>query len=247
VAQQRARAEALGAMLAYLPQLVAFLAAGQEGGATQETPYGLLAPPLGRARLKVVELLAVLLQVGDEAVDGALMAANAMGLVMDLFARYPFNNLLHHQLFSMLAGMLSRASPPMVEHTFGACKLVAWLSGLPSEVTPLQRPTGPPPKGPLRAGYLGHVTQIANLIVGAAAQQQAVADTLAGDDAWRRFVGGALQRRNEVEDVSRWECGRPTSTEMGDMGSEGDEYQVRRGLFGGGVDWGWVGEVPWCR
>ncbi|KAI8474021.1 MAG: SIT4 phosphatase-associated protein-domain-containing protein [Monoraphidium minutum] len=206
------RAEAMGAMLAYLPALVSFLAS-QDADATQETPYGLLAPPLGRARLKVVELLAVLLHVGDEAVEGALVAANAMGLVLDLFAQYPFNNLLHHQVHSMLEGVMGRASPAMVEHAFTTCRLVAWLSGLPVE-------------GPLRAGYLGHVTQIANLVVAAAAQKQPVADALAGDAAWHAFVGGELQRRNEMEDVSHWECGRPASTEMGELGSDGDDYQV---------------------
>jgi serine/threonine-protein phosphatase 6 regulatory subunit 3 len=226
--QRRARAEALGAMLAYLPELVAFLRARRDGGddLTQETPYGLLAPPLGRARLKVVELLAVLLQVGDEAADGALIAAGALALVMELFARYPFNNLLHHQLFNMLAGVMARASPAMVAHAFGACGLVAWLSGLPAEVLPAARPAGPAPKGLLRAGYLGHVTQIGNLIRAAAAQQQGVADALAGDAAWAAFSAGELQRRNDAEDVSRWECGRPMSSEIGELGSDGDDFQV---------------------
>jgi serine/threonine-protein phosphatase 6 regulatory subunit 3 len=222
------RIEAMGAMLAYLPQLVSFLSS-QDAGQTQEAPYGLLAPPLGRARLKVVELLAVLLHVGDEGVEGALIAANAMGLVLQLFAQYPFNNLLHHQVFSMLEGVVARASPPMVAHTFGACRLVAWLSGLPSEVLPQPRPSGPPPKGPLRAGYLGHVTQIANLVAEAAAQKQAVADALVGDEAWLAFAGGELRRRNEVEDLSNWECGRPASTDMAELGSDGDDFQVGAG------------------
>jgi len=232
------RAKALRAMLVYLPQLVSFLAS-QDTDAVQETPYGLLAPPLGRARLKVVELLAVLLHVGDEDVDGALIAANAMGLVMDLFAQYPFNNLLHHQVYYMLRGMLQRATPAMITHTFGTCRLVGWLSGLPTQVMPQRRPGGPEPRGPLRAGYLGHVTRMANLLLDAASQKPAVAEALAGDAEWERFVAGELQRRNEMEDVSRWECGRPTGGEMGEMGSDGDDFQV------GLVWWRLVGRGGW--
>ncbi|KAI8465398.1 MAG: hypothetical protein J3K34DRAFT_525395 [Monoraphidium minutum] len=268
----RARQEALGAMLVYIPELVAFLAAAPppppllaagapaadgapakgsapaDGGApadgsapaaaecapatpaecgppaTQETPYGLLSPPLGRARLKVAELLAVLLHAGDEGVDGALIASNALQLAMDLFGAYPFNNLLHHQVFYMLRGLLLRGTPAAVAHAFGACGLVPWLAGLPAEVTPAARPRGPPPKGPLRAGYLGHVTRIANLLAEAAAERPAVADALAADAAWADFAGGELRRRNELEDVGRWECGRP-SAEMGELGSDGDEFQ----------------------
>lgn len=225
-AAARPRVEALSAMLVYLPQLVSFLATPADATATQETPYGLLAPPLGRARLKVVELLAVLLHVGDEAVDGALIASNAMRLAMDLFAQYPFNNLLHHQVFYMLRGLLVRATPAMLTHTLGTCRLVSWLSSLPVMVDPTPRPGAPPPKGPLRAGYLGHVTRMANLLVEAAASKQAVADALASDESWQRFAVGELQRRNEVEDVSQWECGRPASTDMGEMGSDVDEFQV---------------------
>jgi serine/threonine-protein phosphatase 6 regulatory subunit 3 len=229
-AAAKPRADTLRAMLVYLPQLVSFLAS-QDTDATQETPYGLLAPPLGRARLKVVELLAVLLHVGDEDVDSALIAANAMGLVMDLFAQYPFNNLLHHQVYYMLRGMLLRATPTMVSHTFGTCRLVGWLSGLPLEVTPLRRPGGPEPKGPLRAGYLGHVTRMAVLLRDAAEQKPLVAEALAADPEWQRYVDGELKRRTEIEDVTQWECGRPTSTEMGDMGSDGDDFQVSLRFF----------------
>jgi serine/threonine-protein phosphatase 6 regulatory subunit 3 len=236
-AAAKPRADALRAMLVYLPQLVSFVASS-DADAEQETPYGLLAPPLGRARLKVVELLAVLLHVGDEDVDAALIAANALGLVMDLFAQYPFNNLLHHQVYYMLRGLLLRATPTMVSHTFGTCQLTAWLAALPKEVTPRGRPGGPAPRGPLRAGYLGHVSRIGNLLLDAAAQKPAVTDALAGDEAWAAFVGGYLQQRNDVEDVTHWDCGRPTSAEMGELGSDGDDFQVSKGLE---VHSGWVG------
>lgn len=66
--------------------------------AASETSYGLLQPPLGRCRLKVVELLAALLRAGDDAApEAALSAGGALPLCLQLFQQFPFNNLLHFQ------------------------------------------------------------------------------------------------------------------------------------------------------
>ncbi|KIZ05115.1 Serine/threonine-protein phosphatase 6 regulatory subunit 2 [Monoraphidium neglectum] len=219
------RVDALSAMLVYLPQLVAFLATPGDASAVQETTYGLLSPPLGRARLKVLELLAVLLHVGDEGVEAALVASGALALAMDLFARYPFNNLLHHRVYRMFHGLLVQGGAQIVQHALATCRLAAWLAGLPAEVEPAPRPGLAPRRAPLRAGYLGHVTRIGNLLLEVAAARQPVSDALAGDEAWASFLSGDLQRRNEVEDTGCWECGRPTCAEMGDLGSDGDEFQ----------------------
>lgn len=61
---------------------------------------------------------------------------------------------------------------PFAQHLFGACRLLDWITALPSEVVPTPRPGNEDvaaAKAPLRAGYLGHVTLIANKIQEAAA------------------------------------------------------------------------------
>ncbi|KAF8069431.1 DHC1 [Scenedesmus sp. PABB004] len=213
--------EAVASMLAYLPALLDALRSPGDPGALQETPYGVLAPPLGRARLRIVELLAALLRVGDDGVDGALIGARALPLVQELFAAYPFNNLLHHQMYALLAAALRRGSAPMVAHIFGECGLVGWLAGLPAEVSPRPRP-GFEAKGPLRAGYLGHVTRIGQALQEAAGSQQEVADALRDCADWAGFVEQQLAPRLEVEDVTHWQCGRPVNTEGGELDSDGD-------------------------
>jgi hypothetical protein len=190
----------------------------------QQTPYGILQPPLGRARLRVVELLAVLLRVGDDTVDAALIQAQSFQVVQELFVAYPFNNLLHHQMYAVLLAVLRRASPAMVSHMFGDCQLVSWLLGLPQEVTPLPRP-GRTIKVPLRAGYLGHVTRIGQVLQEAAAQQQDIADVLQATPSWPELQQ-QLAPRFELEDVSRWQCGRPANTENNELDSDGDEFPV---------------------
>lgn len=190
----------------------------------QETPYGILQPPLGRARLRIVELLAVLLRVGDDAVDSALIKAQSLQIVQELFVAYPFNNLLHHQMYALLLAVLRRASPVMVSHMFGDCQLVSWLLGLPETVTPIPR-LGRANKVPLRAGYLGHVTRIGQVLQEAAAQQQEIADVLQANPSWPELLQ-QLQSRFELEDVTRWQCGRPANTEGNELDSDNDEFPV---------------------
>jgi hypothetical protein len=190
----------------------------------QQTPYGILQPPLGRARLRIVELLAVLLRVGDDTVDAALIQAQSFQVVQELFVAYPFSNLLHHQMYAVLLAVLRRASPAMVSHMFGDCQLVSWLLGLPQEVTPIPRP-GRTIKVPLRAGYLGHVTRIGQVLQEAAAQQQEIADVLQATPSWPELQQ-QLAPRFELEDVSRWQCGRPANTEGNELDSDGDEFPV---------------------
>ena len=63
----------------------------------QETPYGLLQPPLGSARLTVIALLAVLLRTGIPAAEDAVIDAKLLPFCFSLFTSYPFNSILHHQ------------------------------------------------------------------------------------------------------------------------------------------------------
>jgi hypothetical protein len=190
----------------------------------QETPYGLLAPPLGRARLRIVELLAALVRIGDDGVDAVLIKARALPLVQELFAAYPFNNLLHHQMYALLLAALRRASPVMLAHVFSDCRLVGWLNELPREVSPTPRP-GSSSKAPLRAGYLGHVTRLGAVLQDASAQQQGIADALAAGGSWLEFQA-CLAPQLELEDVMRWQCGRPANMDGGDGDSDVDEAFV---------------------
>lgn len=63
----------------------------------QETSYGVLRPPLGSVRLTIIELVAVLLRTGSEEAEGAIIESNAVQEVLQVFLRFPFNSILHHQ------------------------------------------------------------------------------------------------------------------------------------------------------
>ncbi|GLC53905.1 hypothetical protein PLESTB_000802200 [Pleodorina starrii] len=235
---RRAKSEAVAAIVNHLPSLVSLLQQ-QDGAATLDTPYGLLSPPLGRAKLKVVELMAVLLRSGDVVAERGLVASNSVPVCLDLFRNYPFNNLLHHNVTAMLVAGVARPSESLIPYLFEHCKLLDWITTLPTEVRPAPRPgfeALAANKPVLRAGYLGHVIQIgstlegvASACAGVAAQESvnkaAVEGYLSAHTGWQEWLDNELHPRQDVENVSKWQCGRPAATDLAGIDSDGDEYQ----------------------
>ncbi len=236
---RRAKSEAVAAIINHLPSLVTLLQQ-PDNGATLETPYGLLAPPLGRARLKVVELMAVLLRSGDVVAERGLVGSNSVPVCLELFRNYPFNNLLHHNVTAMLMAGLVRQSESLIPYLFEHCKLLDWITSLPTEVRPAPRPgfeTLASSKPPLRAGYLGHVIQIGSTLEGIASgglgmsaqesvNKAAVEAYLSAHAGWQQWLANELHPRQDVENVGKWQCGRPAATDLAGIDSDGDEYQV---------------------
>lgn len=93
---QQAKDSASMSIVEHLPRFVDVLSLDSGGDETQETTYGLLSPPLGRHRLKVAELLAVLARSGCQAAEAAIIECQAIPRCQHLFATFPFNNVLHH-------------------------------------------------------------------------------------------------------------------------------------------------------
>lgn len=65
--------------------------------AAPETPYGRLAPPLGSARMSAVALAAVLLRTGAPLAEELAVRVRLLPACLQLFLRFPFNSILHHQ------------------------------------------------------------------------------------------------------------------------------------------------------
>lgn len=265
-AAYKSKVEAVDAIIQHLPVLVDLLANPGQAAAgtpsTQETPYGLLAPPLVRARLKVVELLAVLLRSGSSAAEAAVIQSGVVAQCLSLFATYPFNNLLHHCVLAMLVAGLTKNSDSMLAHLFEQCKLLEWIIGLPIDVRPTPRPgheEAAAAKLAIRAGYMGHVTQLASTLESFSSQptsssssdapanagaseggagsgsKVSVANYLEAHAGWHKYVDEVLHPRIELENTARWACGRPTATELAGLDSDGEEFQVRAWLVGVGV------------
>lgn len=236
---RRAKAEAVGAVVAHLPSLVALLQ-HQDPNTTIDTTYGQLAPPLGRAKLKVVELLSALLRSGDPVAERGLIASNSVPVCLELFRSYPFNNLLHHSVMAMVVSGFTRpsASEDLLPYLFEQCRLLDWISSLPIDVVPLPRAgeeAAAAARPPLRAGYLGHVTQIGSALEAVANggfgpatdpdTRAAVEGYLLAHEGWLHWQEAVLHPRQDLENTAKWQCGRPAAAELGGIDSDGDEYQ----------------------
>ncbi|GMH38104.1 hypothetical protein BSKO_05988 [Bryopsis sp. KO-2023] len=329
----------IGKLSDAVPSLVKYLER-DEGSSPQLTPYGLLDPPAGVGRLKITELFSVLMCSGWEEAQQALLESGALPKCMQLFLKYPFNNLLHRNVAVLMAAAVDSGSEKVLEHLFNQDGFLDWLVSVPEEVllprppkegesdqkkqqgalAPIGNPSsclpspfdqvesgsGPnsiegkegeapsglasaePPtnhaggskkietdgensaqggqatpgvaesetnaakvveNGPifkdvepvrehvLRAGYIGHVTQMANHVVMVSERDEWVRCALQEHSGWDVYVTKVLAARNTLEDVSHWECGRPSPGIVRPESPEAQSNQRPENIIGNGENY----------
>ncbi|CAI9548809.1 unnamed protein product [Staurois parvus] len=74
-----------------------------------KTTWGVLDPPVGNTRLHVIRLIASLLQTNTHSINIELIELNTIGVILDMFFKYTWNNFLHTQVEICIALIL--ASP----------------------------------------------------------------------------------------------------------------------------------------
>ena len=221
-------------LTALLPRLGQKLRQSPQGE-RQNTPYGALVPPLGPARLKIIEVFAILMNTRSEAVMQGLMVSQTMESCMELFMSYPFHNLLHQNVLSILTNALAFEYQPLLELLFQKLKLSQWITQLPLTITSTKTTLYSPRKSPLlengcsseeetlektqealRVGYMGHVILLSNQIIQAAKTNTYIAAQLRSDSSWQTHVSTVVLPINLKEDLSSWECGRPPELALKD-------------------------------
>ncbi|OEL34904.1 Serine/threonine-protein phosphatase 6 regulatory subunit 3, partial [Dichanthelium oligosanthes] len=133
------------------------------------TTYGILQPPLGKHRLKIVEFVSVLLSIGSEAAETRLIHLGAIKHAIDLFFEYPFNNFLHHHVENIIGSCLESKQDQLIGHVLDECKLVTRIleaeknSALSTDLT--KHTLSAEGRSPPRIGFVGHMTRIANKLL----------------------------------------------------------------------------------
>lgn len=195
------------------------------------TTYGQLQPPLGKHRLKIVEFIAVLLRTGSEVAQAELVRLGAIQTIIKLFFDYTFNNALHHQVESIIISCLESNNATLIEHLLQDCNLVGRI--LAADENPIvscdeNKPTVPAPgRVPPKAGYVGHLTRIANKLCHLAANNHYLQAFLQENQKWMDWETTVLSSRNSVENVYQWACGRPTTVHERTMDSDEDDFRDR--------------------
>ncbi|XP_043738463.1 serine/threonine-protein phosphatase 6 regulatory subunit 2 isoform X3 [Cervus elaphus] len=157
------------------------------------TTVGVLEEPLGNARLHSARLVAALLHTGTPSINQELCRLNTMGLLLDLFFKYTWNNFLHLQVELCIAAILSHTAR---EDRAAASGPEGGLEPPPSSGDPATpQPASSRPEstmvahlfqkcclvqrileaweandhtqaaGGMRRGNMGHLTRIANAVV----------------------------------------------------------------------------------
>ncbi|CAL4962959.1 unnamed protein product [Urochloa decumbens] len=195
------------------------------------TTYGCLRPPLGKHRLKIVEFISVLLTIGSETAEKELIRQSAIKRSIDLFFEYPYNNFLHHHVENIIVSCLEGKRTELVEHVLNECDIVGKIlvaERLSSLSTESNGPTVPSEeKTPPRIGNIGHMTRMANKLIQLGNSNSTIQAHLQENTEWVEWQATVLVKRNEVENVYHWACGRPTSLHDRGRDSDDDDFRDR--------------------
>ncbi|XP_035885693.1 serine/threonine-protein phosphatase 6 regulatory subunit 3 isoform X7 [Phyllostomus discolor] len=185
-----------------------------------KTTWGVLDPPVGNTRLNVIRLISSLLQTNTSSINGDLMELNSIGVILDMFFKYTWNNFLHTQVEICIALILSSpfentenstiteqdatGDNLLLKHLFQKCQLIerildAWDMNEKKQA-----------EGGRRHGYMGHLTRIANCIVHSAdkgpssALVQQLLKDLPDDvrERWETFCTSSLGETNKRNTVT---------------------------------------------
>ncbi|GLT34134.1 hypothetical protein SLA2020_086710 [Shorea laevis] len=225
-----ANPETVEGMLESLGELLKLLNVSSVEAALPTT-YGKLQPPLGKHRLKIVEFLSVLLTVGSEAAEKELIQLGAVQRILDLFFEYPYNNFLHHHVESVVLSCLESKNALLVEHLLHECNLVGRILEAEKNFNLTSDPSKPTVategRSPPKIGNIGHLTCISNKLVQLGNNNAEIQAFLQGNNEWTDWHANVLSKRNVIENVYQWSCGRPTSLQDRTRDSDDDDYQDR--------------------
>ncbi|XP_058195866.1 uncharacterized protein LOC131312119 isoform X2 [Rhododendron vialii] len=195
------------------------------------TTYGKLQPPLGKHRLKIIEFISVLMTVSSEAVEKEMIRLCAVKRILDLFFEYPYNNFLHHHVEHIIMSCLESKNASFVEHLLNDCNLVGKILEAETNFTLAADPNKPtiPAEGklPPRIGNIGHTTRISNKLVQVGNNNSDIQAYLQENSEWVDWHANVLVKRNSLENVQQWACGRPTALHDRTRDSDDDDYQDR--------------------
>ncbi|OIW13908.1 hypothetical protein TanjilG_31797 [Lupinus angustifolius] len=195
------------------------------------TTFGKLQPPLGKHRLKVIEFIWVLVTVGSEAAEKKLIDLAAVQRIIDLFFEYPYNNFLHHHVENIIMSCLESKNSSLVEHLLRDCdfvgKIIQAEKHFTLEADANKATTLAEGKSSHRIGNIGHITRISNKLVQLGNNNSVIQEHLQGNTEWKDWYADILSKRNAVENVYQWACGRPTALHDRNRDSDDDDYQDR--------------------
>ncbi|XP_033741014.1 serine/threonine-protein phosphatase 6 regulatory subunit 3-like isoform X2 [Pecten maximus] len=179
---------------------------------TMPTSIGTLEPPLGNTRLQIARLVSALTLTNSHSVTVELANLGTMGVLVDLYFKYCWNNFLHTHVSQCINTVLYNSpieSDGKKEHLllvqlFSEFHLLQRIMDVWEENDQQQSRE----KG-RRRGYMGHLTKIANDVV-AVLEKGENTDLLKEQinelgeehrEKWEAFVSGSLSDLNKKNTI----------------------------------------------
>ncbi|KAF9599548.1 hypothetical protein IFM89_038814 [Coptis chinensis] len=179
----------------------------------------------------IVEFFAVVLRTQNELAEKELVRVGVIKRILDLFFEYPFHNALHHLVESIINSCLESKNSCIVDHLFQECNLLGKFlqtDSHPVLSTDVNKPTiSSSGRQAPRAGNLGHITRISNKLIQLGNGNTQIQAYLQENGEWVDWEATVLQKRNNVENVYHWACGRPTALQDRTRDSDEDDIQER--------------------
>jgi len=159
-----------------------------------ETSFGVLDPPLGEMRLRIIEFLVQLFKINCTPIEEELLKCNVLQVITNLVFTYEFNNLLHNYFISLVNFILNGESIPIKKALFRDCNLLERIiEAFKENERVIKQPKG------MRKGYIGHFISISNHIVSCAKLQPVIEELVSECKEWNDFVNNTLTQRNIIE------------------------------------------------
>jgi hypothetical protein len=187
--------------------------------------YGVLNPPCGPSRLKIIELILALVRCvaededlqgtdkSTDAITNMLTASKAFGTVLSVFAAYPWNNLLHGLVEGIIHTLLDipqENEEPIEEpsqttslavlrkHLFGTSNLLSWIADIFKQNEEFVKQSKN-----CRLGCMGHLMRVT------AAIQEAYPISVLADlgvnaqevKQWEQFLDGPFKEDYQTQSV----------------------------------------------
>lgn len=109
--------------LEYIGNILSFLEYGKENGDSLNLPSGKIEP-FGIVRMKIMELLEVLLTCEHEEVIRVLIENNVLEIILNLFFYFKLNNFLHIKIYEIFSSILNGNNQTLINNLLLECRMI---------------------------------------------------------------------------------------------------------------------------
>ena len=203
----------------HLPDFKAFLV--RDGSLSPlKTTLGEIVP-FGRARQATVELIEAFLRTNNSYVFNAVISGEILPIILDLFFKYKWNNILHQSVFNILSIMLQSPNEKAVHYVIEDCHLLDRILAAEYENEEVFVKTN------VSFGYIAFLTRLSLLIDGLVQHHPFVHEILVSRGDWKKYVTDILAPRNSRESRLlggglRYPAESTDDDDVGDLSREGD-------------------------